>query len=76
MKNTKTCPKCGSKDIIMIEGNIGAYGSGNNIPAGFSIHSSVKVNRYLCCGCGFSEEWIDRSDISKVRGSKLAHYNF
>ena len=73
MKNTKTCPKCGSKDIIIIDGNVGAYGSGNNNPVGLSLYSSVIVNRYLCCKCGFSEEWINYDDIPKVRKSRFAH---
>jgi hypothetical protein len=30
--------------------------------------SYVRVTRYLCASCGFSEEWIDTpSDISKLR---------
>lgn len=68
MKNTGTCPKCHSGDILRIEGNAGAYGSGNNILIGASIFGAVKVTRYLCGQCGFSEEWIDRKeDIEKLR---------
>lgn len=73
MKNTKTCPKCGSKDILIVDGNVGTHGAGNNIPVGFTLYSSVLVNRYLCCSCGFSEEWINRDDIPKVRSSRFAH---
>jgi DNA-directed RNA polymerase subunit RPC12/RpoP len=62
MKNTGTCPKCNGKVVIKIPGAAGAYGSGNNIPAGVTIFSSVKVSRYLCGTCGFSEEWIDNHD--------------
>lgn len=72
MKNTHTCPKCGSRDIIIVEGNAGAYGVGNNIPVGLTIFSYVKVDRYLCGRCGFSEEWIRQEDIEKVRYSKHA----
>ncbi len=67
MKNNKICPKCNSSDIIRINGNAGAYGSGNNIPVGITIFSAVKVNRYLCCSCGYSEEWIDKKDIQKLK---------
>lgn len=66
MKNTKRCPKCKSTDIIIIVGSVGAYGAGNNIPIGWPIFTSVLVNRYLCCGCGYSEEWINREDIPKL----------
>ena len=31
--------------------------------------SVVKVNRYICCNCGFSEEWIDEEDIETIRNS-------
>lgn len=67
MKQSQLCPKCGASDILFIPGNAGAYGAGNNIPAGATIFSYVKVNRYLCCRCGYSEEWVDREDIPKLK---------
>ena len=72
MKTTKICPKCGSGNIVRIDGNTGAYGTGNNIPLGATIFSAVNVNRYICCQCGYSEEWIDRNDLEKVANSKKA----
>ena len=72
MKNTKVCPKCRSTDLVRIDGYAGAYGTGNNIMVGASIFSAVEVNRYICCGCGFTEEWIDREQIEKVKNSKKA----
>lgn len=70
MKNTKQCPKCRGTNIIRIDGKVGAYGTGNNIQMGLTIFSAVKVNRYLCCDCGYSEEWVDKEDIQKI----LNHY--
>ena len=67
MKITRTCQKCGCTDILRIDGNVGAYGSGNNIQVGLSNFSAVKVNRFVCCDCGFSEEWIDKEDITKLK---------
>ena len=67
MKQTGTCPKCGGNDMLRIEGNIGPYGSGNHIPVGITSFSAVKVHRYLCCGCGYSEEWIDKIDIPRLK---------
>lgn len=72
MKSTKICPKCGSTDIVRIDGNAGAYGTGNNIMLGATIFSAVKVNRYICCSCGFTEEWIDKEDIDKIKNSNKA----
>ena len=63
----KICPKCSSTDIIMIPGNTGAYGSGNNIHIGLTSFSAVLVHRYLCCNCGYSEEWINKKDIPTLK---------
>ena len=72
MKNSKKCPKCGSENIVRIDGYSGAYGTGNNIQVGMSIFSAVNVNRYICCTCGFTEEWIDTEELEKVEKSKKA----
>jgi hypothetical protein len=66
MKNTKICPKCRSNDILRIPGWTGPYGMGNYIPAG--LFKVVKIDRYLCCSCGFSEEWItSEENIEKLK---------
>jgi predicted RNA-binding Zn-ribbon protein involved in translation (DUF1610 family) len=68
MKRTNACPKCESKDILRIPGEVGGYGTGNNISMGWTIFSSVKVSRYLCTQCGYSEEWIDdKEDIERLK---------
>lgn len=72
MKNTRICPKCNSRDIVRVDGYAGAYGSGNNIMVGMTVFSAVKVNRYVCCSCGFTEEWIDREDVKKLKNSSKA----
>lgn len=72
MKNVGKCPKCGEADIVRIDGSTGIYGVGNNIALGGTIFSTVNVNRYICCACGFTEEWIDKEDIEKVKKSKKA----
>lgn len=72
MKNTKTCPKCNSADVVRVNGSVGSYGTGNNIMIGATIFSAVNVNRYICCSCGFTEEWIDKVDIDKIKYSSKA----
>ena len=68
MKTSGQCTKCGSSGILRIPGQAGAFGAGNNIPAGRTIFSSVKVTRYVCALCGYSEEWVEsRSDLQKLR---------
>ena len=67
MKNSRPCPKCGGHDSLQVPGKSGAYGTGNNIQTGFSIFSAVLVHRYVCCGCGYSEEWIDAADLERLK---------
>lgn len=66
MKNTRTCPKCASKRIMVIERKTqDAY-----IPT--SIFSFAIVNKYICADCGFAEEWIaSEDDLQKVRDKFL-----
>ena len=54
MKNQRICPKCNGSDIVIVDGYCGPYGSGNNIMTGATIFSGVKVNRYICCSCGYT----------------------
>ena len=72
MKNKKICPKCQSREILRFDGFVGGYGSGNHLITGATVFSAVEVNRYVCCGCGFTEEWIDEEALAKVRASKKA----
>lgn len=66
MKNTKMCLKCNGNKIIRIPGQTGVYGVGNNVPVG-GFKGTVNVTRYLCCNCGYTEEWIDNEkDIKKL----------
>ena len=71
MKHSNTCPKCGSRDILRIKGQSGPYGTGNNIPAGATIFSHILVHRYLCCDCGYSEEWVSKEDIPRLKKKYL-----
>jgi len=66
MKNTKICPKCSSNDIVKIKGNSGNSYTSNYASSG--LLGYVPITRYLCCNCGFSEEWIDcEEDIQKLK---------
>ncbi len=68
MKNTHICPKCNSNDILRVEGIHEGYGAGNIIRISL-LMKWVGVNRYICCNCGFVEEWIDKEDIEKLVSS-------
>jgi hypothetical protein len=68
MRNSSQCSKCQSDQVVRIPGTISAFGAGNNIAAGNTIFSSVKVTRYLCAVCGFIEEWVDSADdIARIK---------
>ena len=67
---TKKCPKCQSANIVKIEGVIGR--PGEQIQTGFFTTSAVPLNRYICCNCGFIEEWVDRENLEKILNSKNA----
>lgn len=41
--------------------------NGNVIKVGITILNIVAVQRYVCCDCGFSKEWIDFDDIPKLK---------
>lgn len=60
------CPKCGSSVILEID-----YGSkilrNQWVHTGSTLLSSVVVTRYVCADCGYSEEWIDKDDLPKLR---------
>lgn len=76
MKNTKTCPKCKSKDIVIFSGSkrgSGTRGFCNSLFLGISAFSAVYINRYICCNCGYTEEWISKKDLEKVKNSCKVH---
>ncbi len=67
MKKTKTCPKCGGHAILRVEGHAGAHGAGNNLMLGKTIFSAIPLPRYVCCDCGYCEEWVDSRDLYQLR---------
>ena len=55
-----------SRDILRIRGEVSNAASDNSIITGWL--GVVKVARYVCGHCGFSEEWIEYAeDIEKLR---------
>jgi len=67
MKKTGKCPKCGAEDVLRIPGK--AYGGQPNyVLAGLTRWSAKFVSRYICCACGYTEEWIEsREDIQSLK---------
>ena len=67
MKNSGICPKCGGSDILRIFGALTDRSDGNRPPVAVSGISVPRVHRYVCCGCGYSEEWIDPKDLPALK---------
>ena len=65
MKNSKQCPKCNTTDICRIGvGGWNAYNIGLK---------QILPYRYICCNCGYTEEYIETAeDIMKIKNSKWA----
>jgi len=57
MKNMH-CPKCRSQELLRLPGYIQppAMLSGAKPPSSFKI---IKMTRYCCANCGYTEEWVD-----------------
>ena len=72
MKNHKQCPKCGGNNIVIIHNDGYPEGpNGNNIMCGSTILSGlVYAERYICCDCGYTEEWIDKRNLPTLLKSK------
>lgn len=72
MRHSKQCPKCGNRDIIEVSNDGYPEMSYKGIMTGISILSNVVLHRYICCGCGYTEEWINKGSIQKIRESRKA----
>lgn len=72
MKYAKKCPKCGSGDLIRVTNDGFPDSSSKGIMTGITILSNIPVERYICCGCGYTEEWLSHSSIEKLRTSGKA----
>jgi len=61
MKNSGICPKCKSNNISEIQSDL----LGTRISTG--AFSFASVSYYVCCQCGYVEEWItDKKDLEKI----------
>ncbi len=63
MKKTGICPKCSSNNVVAVN----TIGNGHNIALGTTLLSAVFVNRYVCCDCGYTEEWVKQKDLEKIK---------
>lgn len=71
MKNSKICPKCGSTNIVRVPDNQNRHASGNNIYlTTLTLMGKVPVIRYVCCDCGYVENWVEtREELEKIKST-------
>ena len=69
MKHAGLCPKCGSRDIVRVPDNPYRHASGNNIyTTKATLLGKIPVIRYVCCGCGYVENWVEHpGELSDIR---------
>ena len=62
MKNSKTCPKCGSKRIL-----VSRYENESYVCLSLGMFCACGVLCYACVDCGYIESWVDDQDHSKLK---------
>ena len=63
MKNTWQGPKCGATDVVRIPDNSSRHASGNNIyTSTYTLFGKIPVIRYVCCECGYVENWVEAKE--------------
>lgn len=69
MKIKKVCPKCKSTNIIGIAGKSGQVFARENIANYLQLDAfhAVEKQTYICCDCGYSEEWINDADLEMLK---------
>lgn len=69
MRNTESCPKCHSKNIVRMSDNPGRHASGNNIyTTTMPLIEKIPVIRYVCYDCGYVGNWVkNRHELNKIK---------
>ena len=69
MKNTKCCPKCHSHNVVRVLDDAHRYLANSICITRFITVERVPVARYVCCDCGYVENWVEsqneRNEIEK-----------
>ena len=63
MKNSSTCPKCGSRELLRVKDTGG--NAGVSLILGFL--STAPVTRYACVSCGYVESWVEEKYLDKLK---------
>jgi predicted nucleic-acid-binding Zn-ribbon protein len=63
MKNSGTCPKCGSRDIYTDKKNLKR---GDRCSIAVSSWVKIFIDTYVCISCGYIEEYAVKLDENKL----------
>lgn len=67
MKHSGFCPKCRSAHVIRVPDNAHRYLSNSIAITKWVTVNRIPVARYVCCDCGYVENWIEnRHELSTV----------
>jgi len=61
MKKNRSCPKCNSRDILT---NANYKRLGHRAYLNPTIWFRLRVETYLCMGCGFVEEYLEEGGFN------------
>ena len=72
MKKNKKCPKCKSNNIVGFSGLSSFFKrtETNMNLLSVSPFCCVPKDTYVCCNCGYSEEWIREGDLETIQSYK------
>lgn len=59
MKNAHCCPKCDSRNIVRVPDNAHRYLTNSICITKLVTVERIPVARYVCCGCGDVENWVE-----------------
>ncbi len=59
MRTTGRCPKCGSSDLVRVPDDAHRYLANSICITKLVTVERVPVARYVCCGCGYVEDWVE-----------------
>ena len=65
MKQNKICPKCNHTDILFCKGETHGETGDNSVVLG--LFKVIPIDRYVCCSCGYVEDWVDNEHLILVR---------
>ncbi len=64
MRNSDKCIKCESSAVVQVDNQRGSQF--NPIKTGMLTVASI--TRYVCCDCGYIEDWIDNQfDLNELK---------